>query len=79
MYVLHLESQSASDTRIQARLEHEVREQFADISMRLQHMRFPIILLVGETHVLMTAVRDHLLGFGKPRTDLPMEALAFPN
>ncbi|KAJ7821199.1 hypothetical protein B0H14DRAFT_2831907 [Mycena olivaceomarginata] len=38
-------------------LEHEVGEQFADISMRLQQMRFPIILLVGETHVRITSVR----------------------
>ncbi|KAF7352222.1 hypothetical protein MVEN_01185600 [Mycena venus] len=40
-----------------SRLEHEVGEQFADISMRLQQMRFPIILLVGETHVRITSVR----------------------
>ncbi|KAF8207849.1 hypothetical protein K438DRAFT_2013261 [Mycena galopus ATCC 62051] len=40
-----------------SQLEHEVGEQFADISMRLQQMRFPIILLVGETHVRITSVR----------------------
>ncbi|KAJ7668141.1 hypothetical protein B0H17DRAFT_990194 [Mycena rosella] len=38
-------------------LESEVGEQFSDISMRLQQMRFPIILLVGETHVRITSVR----------------------
>ncbi|KAJ6460124.1 hypothetical protein C8R47DRAFT_1161242 [Mycena vitilis] len=38
-------------------LESEVGEQFADISMRLQQMRFPIILLVGESHVRITSVR----------------------
>ncbi|KAJ7724736.1 hypothetical protein DFH07DRAFT_1066990 [Mycena maculata] len=40
-----------------AALEGEVGEQFSDISMRLQQMRFPIILLVGETHVRITSVR----------------------
>ncbi|KAK7053933.1 hypothetical protein R3P38DRAFT_3343387 [Favolaschia claudopus] len=40
-----------------SRLEHEVGEQFSDISMRLQQMRFPITLLVGETHVRITSVR----------------------
>ncbi|KAJ7458402.1 hypothetical protein B0H11DRAFT_187286 [Mycena galericulata] len=40
-----------------AQLESEVGEQFSDISMRLQQMRFPIILLVGETHVRITSVR----------------------
>ncbi|KAJ7034157.1 hypothetical protein C8F04DRAFT_582650 [Mycena alexandri] len=38
-------------------LEAEVGEQFSDISMRLQQMRFPIILLVGESHVRITSVR----------------------
>ncbi|KAJ7302887.1 hypothetical protein DFH08DRAFT_70201 [Mycena albidolilacea] len=40
-----------------AALESEVGEQFADISMRLQQMRFPIILFVGETHVRIISVR----------------------
>ncbi|KAJ6560168.1 hypothetical protein B0H19DRAFT_1376000 [Mycena capillaripes] len=50
--------QSAVEKLVEpAALESEVGEQFADISMRLQQMRFPIILLVGETHVRITSVR----------------------
>ncbi|KAF7329572.1 Ras-GAP domain-containing protein [Mycena kentingensis (nom. inval.)] len=38
-------------------LEAEVGNQFSDISMRLSQTRFPIVLLVGESHVRITSVR----------------------
>ncbi|KAJ7055100.1 hypothetical protein C8F01DRAFT_470816 [Mycena amicta] len=38
-------------------LEAEVGNQFSDISMRSQQIRFPIVLLVGETHIRITSVR----------------------
>ncbi|KAF7302288.1 Ras-GAP domain-containing protein [Mycena indigotica] len=38
-------------------LEAEVGSQFAEISMRLQQSRFPISMLVGETHLRITSTR----------------------
>ncbi|KAJ6587786.1 hypothetical protein B0H10DRAFT_2233906 [Mycena sp. CBHHK59/15] len=45
-------------------LESEVGEQFSDISMRLQQMRFPIVLLVGESHIRITSVRAQSISPG---------------
>ncbi|KAF7335246.1 hypothetical protein MSAN_02335100 [Mycena sanguinolenta] len=45
-------------------LEREIGMQFSDISMRLQQMRFPIILLVGETHIRVTSVRAQTISPG---------------
>ncbi|KAJ7620066.1 hypothetical protein FB45DRAFT_146957 [Roridomyces roridus] len=47
-----------------AALEAEVGDEFSDISMRLQQMRFPITLLVGETHVRITSVRAQTISPG---------------
>ncbi|KAJ6515229.1 hypothetical protein C8R45DRAFT_1049017 [Mycena sanguinolenta] len=45
-------------------LEREIGVQFSDISMRLQQMRFPIILLISETHIRVTSVRAQTISPG---------------
>ncbi|KAK7000747.1 hypothetical protein R3P38DRAFT_2797049 [Favolaschia claudopus] len=61
-----------------SRLEHEVGEQFSDISMRLQQMCFPITLHVGETHVRITSVRTQPISSGlscKSTEIMPTDAI----